>query len=130
MDQAPLAESVSEKIPYEFFDYFLIKPLDPIKVKKEFSKPVAKDNTENEGGIEIVDYDKVETEIKEVDSDYRKAVVLKIPTSYVRKEGDGYSAQDIKVGDIILIKDRSSYPFDLIRDSRLVKGWEILGVVK
>ena len=31
MDQAAVAESVSDKIKYEFSDYFLVKPLDPIR---------------------------------------------------------------------------------------------------
>ena len=38
IDQSVLAEDVSSKIKYEFRDFFLIKPLDPVKVKKEFSK--------------------------------------------------------------------------------------------
>ena len=44
IDQSVLAEDVASKIPYEFRDFFLIKPLDPVKVKKEFSTPVAKEN--------------------------------------------------------------------------------------
>ena len=41
IDQSPLAESLSEQIKYQFLDFFLVKPLDPVKVTKEFSKPVS-----------------------------------------------------------------------------------------
>ena len=83
MDQATLAEDVANKIKYDFFDYFLVKPLDPIKVKKEFSKPVSAGTpTEDANGIKAQDFDNVETEVKEVDSDYRKGVVIKRPAFY------------------------------------------------
>ena len=42
IDQSLVAESVAEKIPYDFVDSFLVKPLDPIKVMKQFNKPVEK----------------------------------------------------------------------------------------
>ena len=62
IDQSELAKSVAEKIKYSFFDYFLVKPLDPVKVKKEFSKPVSeKPATEDANGVEAQDFDKVET---------------------------------------------------------------------
>jgi len=35
MDQSQLAESIANKIEYSFTDAFLVKLLDPIKVKKE-----------------------------------------------------------------------------------------------
>lgn len=40
VDQSLLAKDISSKIPIEFLEYFLVKPMDKIKVKKEFSKPV------------------------------------------------------------------------------------------
>ncbi len=47
--------------------------LDPIKVKKEFSKPVdVKPAKKDDNGVEAVDFD-VETGGKEVESDFRKA---------------------------------------------------------
>ena len=76
IDQSVLAQDISSKINYEFRSTFLVKPLDPVKVKKEFSKPVATDTAKkDENDVEAVDYDKVETEVKEVDSDYRTGIV-------------------------------------------------------
>ncbi len=135
IDQSELAEDVANKIPYEFTDHFLIKPLDPIKVKKEFSKPVTtgKKPVTDKNGIEAVDYDEVETEIKEVDSDFRKGVVLKIPSSYQRSIADGTAAKymhKIEVGNVVVFKDTSAKYFDLLKDSRLIKYYDIIAVEK
>ena len=76
VDQAILAEDLSKQIKYSFLDFFLVKPLDPIKVKKEFSKPVPTGTpAKDENGIEAQDFDSVETEVKEVDSDFRRGIV-------------------------------------------------------
>ena len=128
VDQSLLASDISEKIEYDFLDLFLVKQLDPITVKKEYSKPVSEKNPKKDkDGIEAVDYDKVETEVKEVDSDFRKGIVLKIPMSYTNMENKPI---DIKVGDTILFKDRSASYFDLLKDSRLVAYFNILAITK
>lgn len=130
IDQSVLAEDVSTKIPYEFVDMFLVKPLDPIKVKKEFSKPVSNDvPKKDKNGIEAVDYDKVETEVKEVDSDFRKGVVLKVPSSYARMLNDEkLSVFKVELGDVVLFRDRSASYFDLLKDSRLIRYYDIIAV--
>lgn len=134
IDQSELAQDVAEKIPYEFLDLFLVKPLDAIKVKKEFSKPVSnKPATKDANGVEAVDYEEVETEVKEVDSDFRKAVVLKVPYSQKRlydNEEDRKYTTTIEVGDVVLFRDRSSQYFDLLKDSRLVRYYDIVAIEK
>ena len=131
MDQAAVAESVSNKIKYEFSDYFLVKPLDPIKVKKEFTKlPDNKKPVKDKNGVEAVNVEssEIETEVKEVDSDYRKAVVLKTPFYYEKTLMENPNMMKIKVGDVILYKENRSMWFDLIKDSQLVKIYEIIAV--
>lgn len=131
MDQAAVAESVSNKIKYEFSDYFLVKPLDPIKVKKEFTKlPDDKKPVKDKNGVEAVNVEdsEIETEVKEVDSDYRKAIVLKTPFYYEKTLMENPNMMKIKVGDIILYKENRSMWFDLIKDSQLVKIYEIIAV--
>lgn len=121
IDQTVLAEDVSNKIKYEFIDFFLVKPLDPIKVKKEISTPVTDGKVvEDKNGIKAEDFDGVKTEIKEVDSDYRKGVVIKLPIYY--KE------EMIKIGDIVLFRDRAGINFDLLKDSKLLRQYDILGI--
>lgn len=129
IDQSQLAESVAEKIQYDFRDKFLVKPLDPIMVKKEFSKPVPTgESTKDENGIEAVDYDKVETEVKEVESDFKKGVVLKVPFTYSeRMKDEKYREMPIKVGDIIVY----SYGkwFDIMKDTELVGMYDVIAVI-
>lgn len=129
IDQSQLAESVAEKIQYDFRDKFLVKPLDPIMVKKEFSKPVPSgESTKDENGIEAVDYDKVETEVKEVESDFKKGVVLKVPFTYSeRMKDEKFREMPIKVGDIIVY----SYGkwFDIMKDTELVGMYDVIAVI-
>jgi hypothetical protein len=127
IDQSPLAEDVAKNIKYDFLDYFLVKPLDPVKIKKEFSKPVSKgEATKDAEGIEAVDFDEVETEVKEVNSDYRRGVVLKRPLYYNGSDVIGTSSE-IKVGDVVLFRDTAGLQFDLLKDSRLLRLYDIFG---
>lgn len=131
IDQSQLAESVADKIQFSMTRDFLVKPLEPIMVKKEFDKPVATDNTpkKDENGVEAVDYDKVETEVKEVESDYRKGVVLKVPYEHGQQlKDDKYGPMEIKVGDVIIYPARSARWFDLLKDTQLVKTYDIVCV--
>ena len=129
IDQSQLAESVAAKIEYEFADYFLVKPLDPIMVKKEFSNPVGNSPAPTEkDGVEAVDYDKVETEVKEVESEYRKAVILKLPLTYndQSKNDEKYPVLDLKVGDVVVFKNYAGSWFDLVKDTRLIRLYDIV----
>lgn len=133
IDQSELANDVSSKIEYDFLDFFLVKPLDAIKVTKEFTKPVSdKPAKKDENGVEAIDYDKVETEVKEVDSDFRKGVVLKIPTTYIAQlnnDKDNYLTK-INVGDVVVFNERAGRYFDLLKDSRLIRLYDIVAIVK
>ena len=129
MDQAAVAQTVSDKIKYNFFDYFLVKPLDPIKVTKEFSKPVPTGTpAKDENGIEAQDFDSVETEVKEVDSDYRRGIVLKRPLYYENSKDD-LGVAEIKIGDTVIFRETAGLRFDLLKDSRLLRSFDILGKV-
>ena len=124
ISQEKLANDISQKIEYEFTDLFLVKTMEPIKVKKEFSKPIpAKEQKPNEDGA--IDFDDVETEVKEVDSDYRKGVVVKVPTSY---SNDANRREDIKVGDIVVFKPGMVAIFDWLPDTVLVSRFAITAV--
>ena len=128
IDQSVLAEDVANKIKYEFRDFFLVKPLDPVKVKKEFNTPVAKTETavKDDNDIEAQDYDEVKTEVKEVDSDYRRGIVLKRPEYYHIDEDS--LEKEIKVGDVVLFKDTAGTFFDLVKDSKLIRLFDIVAV--
>lgn len=130
IDQSELAESVAKSIKYNFLDHFLVKPLDPVKVKKEISKPVLADKaTKDSNGIEAVDIEDVETEVKEVNSDYRRGVVLKRPLYYENSKKEDYTGGvEIKVGDIVIFHEAAGRTFDLLKDSRLIRQYDIFGI--
>jgi hypothetical protein len=129
IDQSDLANSIAKSISYEFLDYFLVKPLDPVKVKKEFSKPVSTGTpVEDANGVKAQDFDNVETEVKEVDSDYRKGVVIKCPLYYERSDNSTALHKDIKVGDVVIFRETAGLRFDLFRNSRLIRLFDILGI--
>jgi co-chaperonin GroES (HSP10) len=132
MDQSELAESVAKNVKYQFLDFFLVKPLDPIKVKKEFSKPVSTGTpTKDKNGVEAQDFDNVETEVKEVDSDYRKGVVIKLPMYYTEPvDPEHPTMRPIKVGDVVIFRAAAGLRFDLLKDSRLLRQYDILGIEK
>ena len=132
IDQSALAESVANGIKYQFLDFFLIKPLDPIKVKKEFSKPVATGTpAKDANGVEAQDFENVETEVKEVDSDYRKGVVIKLPMYYTEPvDPEHPTTRPISVGDVVIFREAAGLRFDLLKDSRLLRQYDILGVEK
>ena len=131
IDQSQLAESISEKIKMEFSDLFLVKPLAPIKVVKEFSKLPNTAPTKDKDGVEAIDVDKVETETKADHSDYRKGIIIKIPYCYkANKEEWKGVTQDLKPGDTVLFRETSGLRFDLLKDSRLLRVYDILAVCK
>lgn len=131
VDQTVLAEDISNRIHYEFTKEFLVKPLDPVMVKKEFSKPVEKTEAKKDANdIEAIDYDEVETEVKEVESDFMRGIVLKIPHEYSsRMEGD-FAPMDIKIGNIVIFPVNQKRYFDLCKDTVLVNSYSIVGVEK
>jgi hypothetical protein len=132
IDQSELAESVAKNIKYSFLDYFLVKPLDPIKVTKEFSKPVSTGTPKkDENGVEAQDFDSVETEVKEVDSDFRKGVVVKLPMYYQEPvDPEHPTMRPICVGDVVVFREAAGIRFDLLKDSRLLRQYDILGIEK
>lgn len=133
IDQSQLAKDVSDKIPYEFIDSFLVKPLDKIMVKKEVTNLPESKPVKDSDGIEAVEGEP-KTEVKEVESDYKKGIILKLPISYqlsLNKEEElGQYQAHYNIGDVVLFKQVQSTPFDLIKDSRLIKGYNIIAIEK
>ena len=130
IDQSALAESVANGVKYQFLDFFLVKPLDPVKVKKEFSKPVTTGTpAKDANGVEAQDFENVETEVKEVDSDYRRGIVIKCPLYYNEQSADTI-IRHINVGDTVIFRDAAGLRFDLLKDSRLLRQYDILGIEK
>lgn len=129
IDQSAVATTVSEGIKYNFVEDFLVKPLDPVMVKKEFKTPVSKGESTDESGTTAEDYDEVATEVKEVESDYREGVVLKVSERYKSWMKDDKMYQyPINIGDIVVYRATAGRYFDLFKDSVLLKIYDIVAV--
>lgn len=129
IDQSAVATTVSEGIKYNFLEDFLVKPLDPVIVKKEFKTPVSKGESTDDSGTTAEDYDDVATEVKEVESDYREGVVLKVSERYKQWMTDEKTSQyPINVGDIVVFRATAGRYFDLFKDSLMLKSYDIVAV--
>lgn len=129
IDQSAVATTVSNGIEYTFIEDFLVKPLDPIMVKKEFKVPVSKGESTDETGTTATDYDDVTTEVKEVESDFREGVVLKVSERYKSWiDDEKVFVHPINVGDIVVYKAISGRYFDLFKDSVMLKSYDIVAV--
>ena len=126
-DDHKIAEDLNKKVAYTFIRQFLVKPLPLKKVKKEFSTPVTKGVTKKDG-VEAADYDDVKVETKEVDSDWREGVVIKVPAEY-QKLIENKTVESIIPGDTIVYKDVYAQYFDLYKDSQLVSPYDIVAKV-
>lgn len=132
IDQSQLAEDISKKLAYQFRDCFLVKPLEPVKVMKEFTKlPENGTPAKDDNGIEAVDYkeEEIQKEVKEVDSDFKKGVVIKIPYDYTKQmEDEKWPSMPVNVGDIMIYKYGTW--FDLVKDTQLVRNYDFVAIEK
>lgn len=112
-------ETVLEGLKYVPLKDVLIKPLAPIKLKKEITEAVGTGEKDVDG------YEKFDTktETKEVESEWREGIVLALPNSEQMKEA---CEKDFKVGDTVVYNKKFAKEFDLFKDSMLVKAYDII----
>lgn len=130
IDQSALAKSISDKLPYEFTEYFLVKLLDPVKVKKEVVVLPKDSPKKDDNGVEAIEMDKnPKTEIVEEDSNFRKGIVISIPRLYSNTDNNS-KLFDVKEGSVVLFRETSGIQFDLLKNSKLIRMFDIIGVEK
>lgn len=105
-------DTVVEKLEYLFIKDVLVKPLPVIMLSKVVDIPVETGEKDENG------FNKFETkeETKEVESDFRKGIVLAVPAG----------VENITVGDTIVFPSKFAKDFDLFKDSQLVKPYDII----
>ena len=109
-------ETVVIGITWNMLKDVLVKPLAPIMVTKEFTEQIPNGKVDENGFNE---YD-TQTETKEVESDWATGIVLKIPTNITDPQ--------FKVGDTIAYNKKFAMYFDLVKDTQLVKPYDIVAV--
>lgn len=116
-----LLQSVVNAIEYTFEKDFLVKPMEPVKIKKKYVEQIPNGKRDDEGNNL---YDTKET-TKEVESDFEIGLILAIPTCYeLTCEGV------LNVGDKIVYPKKFAKEFDLFRDSKLIKPYDIVARCK
>jgi hypothetical protein len=125
INQVVLAQSVSENIKYDVLKDVLVKPLEPVMIEKEVQVPKVKKTTNDEASSNIQEYDELETKIERIKSAFRRGVVLKLPIDIPTDTSFKFN-----VGDIVVYNERMSKDFDLLKDSQLVKAYDIVAIEK
>lgn len=109
-------ETVVNGIEWNMLKDVLVKPLPPIMVTKEFTEQVPNGEVDEDG---FNGYD-TKTETKEVESDWATGIVLKIPTNLTDPQ--------FEVGDTIVYNKKFAMYFDLLKDTQLVKPYDVIAV--
>ena len=113
----PLLEEVIAGIGYNPITCFLVKPLDTIMVSKDITT-MQPTGIKDENGVEEFN---TETETKEVESNFRVGIILKVPTGV--KLDISYP-----IGSKIVYNKKFAIDFDLFKDSQLIKPFDIVAV--
>ena len=133
VNQTMVANQVGEHIEYNMLRAFLVKPLEAVMVEKEFETPIAEAPAKKDAnGVEAVEYSDTAKEIKTVESDFKKGIVLKIPEEVKNWAKDGEHTSifcNIKVGDTIVYPARAAKWFDLCKDTQMISTYDIVAVV-
>ena len=108
--------SNSNRIPLTPIEYVLVKPLDVEIVTKVVKEPVGNGKVDKKTNAEKVEFKDI---TKEVPSQFRKGVILAIPTCM---------KANYVLGDTIVYRTGAGVDFDLFKDSQLVKFYDIVGV--
>lgn len=109
-------ETVVNGIGWGMLKDVLIKPLPPTMVTKEFTEQIPNGKVDENGFNE---YD-TKTETKEVESDWAIGIVLQIPSHLTDVK--------FKVGDTVAYNKKFAMYFDLVKDTQLVKPYDIIAV--
>jgi hypothetical protein len=111
-------ETVVNGIDYQFPTNILVKPLEAIKVTKEFTEQIPT-GEKDENGYNLYE---TKTETKEVESDFAKGIVLVMPTDS--------GTLPFTVGDTIVYPKKFAKDFDLFKDSQLVKPYDVVAFTR
>ena len=117
-DIKKILDSIKDKILFEpIDDRVLIKPLKYKMVKKTVRVPVS---TKVDIDAAEQEETKMIDEVREVPANCQLGVVL--------KKGTGTVNAPYNEGDIIVYPTNAGVPFELFKDSKLLKRYEILGL--
>lgn len=110
-------ETVVNNVPFTMEKDFLVKPLAPIMIEKVFTEQIP-NGKQDEDGNNLYD---VKEETRSVESDFEKGIVISIPGVYTGS---------ITLGDTVVYPKKFAKEFELYKDSKLVKPYDIVAIEK
>ena len=110
-------QTVVDSVKYTFEKDFLVKPLEPVKIERTITKQIPTGKKDKDGNET---YDVKETK-EMVESVFGHGIVIAIPTCYTG---------DISLGNSVVYPKKFAKPFDLFKDSELVKPYDIVALEK
>jgi hypothetical protein len=123
VDNKVLALDIASKVEFTpMDDRILVKPMKPTMITKLLPtapKDLPKSADEAEG------MEPTEPTKQKVEANIYKGIVLKLGTEYAINNPQG-----IEAGDIVFFHRQSGMPFELLKDSRLLRRYEVLGIHK
>ena len=108
-EQKELLNTVLSKLEYKFTKEALVKPLPDETVEKDIVKPVDTGKKDADG-YTISDSETVKETVL---TNFRKGILLAIPSSY-EWQNDNHP----EVGDIVVYSRRAGIDFDLFKNSQ------------
>lgn len=126
MDNATLAQSINNRLEYEFAKTILVKQLPAKKVLKKLTKPEAT-GEKDENGDDIME---MVTKEVEVDALYREGIVISLPLSINVNTNGIIPGMDLKIGDRIFYNSRNAIEFDMFKDSVMIEPYNVAGRMK
>jgi len=123
VDNKKLALDISAKINYQpTYDWLLVKPLKPVMITKLLPVPPAK----LPESVEEAETTEPTTPQKQrVEANVNKGIIIKLGTEYQKTNPEG-----LEIGDVVLYPRNAGVSFELIKDSRMLRRYEVIGVEK
>jgi co-chaperonin GroES (HSP10) len=123
IDNKKLAADLSARITYQpTYDWLLVKPLKPVMISKLVPTPPSQAASNLD---DVEKQEPTEPTKQKVEANVRKGIVIKLGTEYSKVNPEG-----IEVGDIVLYPSYAGVPFELLKDSRMLRRYEIIGTEK
>lgn len=122
-DNKKLAQDIASKVTFEpMDDRILVKPLKPVMLTKLLPTPP---KVQSQSLDEVENSEPTEPTKQKIEANIQKGIILKLGTEYKTVNTQGF-----EVGDTIYFWKSSGIPFDLLKDSRLLKRYEVLAIEK
>lgn len=119
-DNKTLALSIMNKLDFvPTDDRILVKPLKPVMITKLLptAPKVMPNSTEEAENMEPTEPTK-----QRVEANIYKGIILSLGYAYEENNPEGF-----EVGDTIYFHKASGMPFELLKDSRMLRRYEIVG---